>query len=262
MKNQSFLIQHQNYSALALLIFAPLSPIAAQEITAKAYVQKSHDLFLGQSSISDMTMTITRPTWSRTISMQNWSLGQDYYITYITSPAEDKGQVFLKAEKDMWNYMPSVNRMIKIPPSMMMQSWMGSDFTNNDLMKENSMVTDYTHTFAGSETIEGYDCVIILLDPKPEAPVVWGKIKMWIAKTKYFGLKVEYYDTDQNLIKTETASDIKQMGKREIPTHLVMIPENKKGNSTVMDINYQEFDVKGIDTDFFSIQNIKRLRPR
>lgn len=234
----------------------------AQELSPKDIVQKSYDLFLGKSSFSEMSMTIVRPSWSRTISMQNWSMGQDYYITYITSPAEDKGQVFLKSDKDMWNFLPSVNRMIKIPPSMMMQSWMGSDFTNNDLMKQNSIIIDYTHTISGSETIDGYDCYIIDLKPLPEAPVVWGGIRMWIAKEKFFSLKNEYLDDNLKVVKTETASNVKQMGDREMPTHMEMVPSNKTGNKTVMDILHQEFDVKTIDQDFFSIQNIKKVRPQ
>lgn len=236
--------------------------VIAQELSAKEIVQKSHDLFLGKSSFSEMTMTIVRPSWTRSITMQNWSLGQDYYVTYVTSPAEDKGQVFLKSDKDMWNFLPSVNRMIKIPPSMMMQSWMGSDFTNNDLMKQNTLVEDYTHTITGSETIDGFDCYMIVLDPLPEAPVVWGGIKMWIAKDKFFGLKVEYLDDNKQVVKVETASNPMKMGDREILTHMEMVPMNKKGQSTIMDIKNQEFDVTFIDQNFFSIQNIKNVRPR
>jgi len=236
--------------------------LLAQELTAKDIVQKSHDLFLGKSSFSEMTMTIVRPSWTRSITMQNWSLGQDYYITYITAPAEDKGQVFLKSDKDMWNFLPSVNRMIKIPPSMMMQSWMGSDFTNNDLMKQNTLVTDYHHSIVESDTIEGYDCYVIHLEPLPEAAVVWGGINMWIAKEKFFGLKVEYLDDNKQVVKVETASNPKKMGDREILTHMEMIPKNKKGHSTIMDVINQEFDVPYIDQNFFSIQNIKNVRPR
>lgn len=250
------------WTSLFLLFLMSTNPIIAQNLTAKEIVQKSHDLFLGNSSFSEMTMTIIRPSWTRAITMQNWSLGQDYYITYITSPAEDKGQVFLKSDKDMWNFLPSVNRMIKIPPSMMMQSWMGSDFTNNDLMKQNSMVTDYTHSIKGNDTIEGYVCYVIELTPLPEAPVVWGGIKMWIAKDKFFSLKVEYYDDSQKIVKTETAGNVKKMGDREITTHMEMVPVNKKGHKTVMDIKTQEFDVSFINQDFFSIQNIKSVRPR
>ncbi len=246
------------------LILLSVGGIKAQEnqLTAKEVVQKSFNLFLGKSSFSVMQMTIVRPTWKRTISMQNWSMGDDFYITYVMAPARDKGQVFLKNKKDMWNFVPAINRTIKIPPSMMMQSWMGSDFTNNDLMKQKSIVTDYTHHFSGSETIEGTDCYRIELDPLPEAAVVWGKIKMWIGKKTLIGLRVEYYDTHGKLIKTETASQIKKMGGRMLPTHMEMISNTKKGHKTIIEIFKQTFDVKGVNSSFFSNQNIKRLRPR
>lgn len=233
----------------------------SQELTAKEMVKKSYNLFLGKSSFSVMTMSIVRPQWQRSINLQNWSMGTDYYLTLITAPARDKGEVFLKSKKNMWNFIPAINRMIKIPPSMMMQSWMGSDFTNNDLMKQNSIVTDYKHTFAGTEKLEGYNCYVIDLKPLPEAAVVWGKIKMWIVKKNLISLKIEYFDTHGKLVKTETASRIKMMGGRLLPSHLEMISNTKKGHKTVIDILHQKFDVKGLKQDFFSIQNMKNVRP-
>ena len=246
---------------ISLLLVLDVQQTTGQELTAKEVVNKSFNLFLGSSSFSVMKMTIVRPSWQRSVQMQNWSMGTDYYITYITSPARDEGQVFLKYDKDMWNYVPAINRTIKIPPSMMMQSWMGSDFTNNDLMKQNSIVTDYTHEFTGNETLEDYDCYVIDLKPLPEAPVVWGAIKLWISKANLNTLKAEYYDTHGKLIKTEIASDLKTMGGKLLPSHLEMLSNTKKGNKTVIDILHQEFDVKSIDNAFFSIQNIKNIRP-
>jgi len=234
----------------------------AQQLSAKEMVTRSYNLFLGKSSFSVMDMTIIRPSWQRSISMQNWSLGQDYYLTYILSPVRDRGEVFLKSKKNMWNYIPAINRMIKIPPSMMMQAWMGSDFTNNDLMKQNSIITDYTHTFVGDEKLNGYDCAVIRLTPLPDAAVVWGKIKMWITRKHFITLKMEFYDTHGKRIKTETASQIKMMGGRLLPSHLEMTSNIKKGHKTTIDIRYQEFDIKGIDQNFFSIQNMKNIRPK
>ena len=233
----------------------------SQEMTAGEMVKKSYNLFLGKNSFSVMTMTIVRPKWQRSIGLQNWSMGTDYYLTLITSPARDKGEVFLKSKKNMWNFIPTINRMIKIPPSMLMQSWMGSDFTNNDLLKQNSIVTDYKHTFAGSEKLEGYDSYVIDLEPLPEAAVVWGKIKMWITKKNLISLKIEYFDTHGKLVKTQTASGIKMMGGRLLPSHLEMISNTKKGHKTLIDILHQKFDIKGLRQDFFSIQNMKNVRP-
>ena len=247
-----------------ILIIVRITFLQAQteQLRAKSIVEKSFHLFLGKSSFCVMNMTIVRPSWKRTISMQNWSMGDEYYITYITAPARDRGQVFLKNKKEMWNYVPAINRTIKIPPSMMMQSWMGSDFTNNDLMKQKSIITDYTHKITGSQTLDGYDCYVIELTPLPDAAVVWGKIKMWIAKRNFIALKIEYYDAHNKLVKTETASGIKMMGNRMLPSHMEMVSNTKEGHKTVIEILHQEFDIKGLSPAFFSIQNIKRLRPR
>lgn len=249
-------------SRISLIFLLLASPaLQAQNMTAKEVVNKSFNMFLGKSSFSVMKMTIERPSWSRSIEMQNWSLGTDYYITLITAPARDQGQVFMKYDKDMWNFIPAINRTIKIPPSMMMQSWMGSDFTNNDLMKQNSIVTDYTHQFIGNKKIEGYDCYLIELKPLPEAAVVWGSIKLWIAKKNLNTLKAEYFDTHGKLIKTEAASDLKIMGGRLLPAHLEMTSNIKKGHKTIIDILQQKFDIKNVNKAFFSIQRIKNIRP-
>jgi outer membrane lipoprotein-sorting protein len=206
-----------------------------------------------------MTMKIVRPGWSREVSMKVWSLGQEFYMIYITAPVKDKGQVFMKRHNDMWNWMPSINRMIKIPPSMMGQSWMGSDFTNDDLVKMNSLEEDYVHTFLEDETIDGYECYAIQLIPKPDAAVVWGKIILWVSKEEYYELKGEYYDEDGYLVNTMTASEVKQLGDRKLPSKLVMVPEDKEGNQTIMITNEMEFNTD-IPESFFSQQNMKRVR--
>src|SRR5665648_297010 len=166
--------------ANTLLFFLILfcSFVSAQDI--KEIVRQSDEKFRGSSSNGSFSMTIQRPTWSRTISMKSWSLGTDYSLIYVTAPAKEKGQVFLKRKNEMWNWVPTIERMIKIPPSMMMQSWMGSDFTNDDLVKESSIVVDYTQKLLGKEKVRGMDCYKIELIPLPDAAVTWGKIISWI----------------------------------------------------------------------------------
>lgn len=231
----------------------------AQEMTAREVVQKAQDKVNGLSSRGTMKMTIVRPGWSREISMKTWSLGTDFYMIYITAPAREKGQVFLKRYNDMWNWMPGINRMIKIPPSMMSQSWMGSDFTNDDLVKMNSLVNDYEHSFIGEDTLEGYECHKIQFIPKPEAAVVWGKIIMWISKEEYYELKAEYFDEDQVLVNTMTAFDVQFMGDRYLPGKMVMIPHDKQGQETRLEMIDMEFNVD-LQESFFSQQNMKRVR--
>jgi len=245
-----------------LVLISIASFLNAQTLTAKAIIQKSNDLLLGKSSFSEMTMTITRPEWTRTISMQSWSLGEDFYMIYITAPARDKGQVFLKREQDMWNWMPSINRVIKIPPSMMMQSWMGSDFSNNDLVKQNSIIIDYTHRILGSEIIDGRDCYKIELMPLDDAAVVWGKIIMWISKNEFYQLKSEFYDDYMELVNISTSSEVKNMGDRDLPSVFKIYPANKEGNITELRITHQEFNIKEVNEAFFSQQNMKKIRAK
>lgn len=245
-----------------LVLLSSMSFLNAQTLSAKSIIQKSNDLLLGESSFSEMTMTITRPEWTRTISMQSWSLSEDYYMIYITAPARDKGQVFLKREQDMWNWMPSINRVIKIPPSMMMQSWMGSDFSNNDLVKQNSIIVDYTHRILGSEIIDGRDCYKIELLPLDEAAVVWGKIIMWISKNEFYQLKSEFYDDYMELVNVATSTEVKNMGDRDLPSVFRIYPANKEGNITELRIDHQEFNIKEINEAFFSQQNMKKIRAK
>ena len=178
------------FSILSLFTFSAFAQDVAE------IIRKADEKFRGESSRGQTTMIIERPAWSREISMKTWSLGNDFSMIYITEPAKEKGQVFLKRENEMWNWVPTIERMIKIPPSMMMQSWMGSDFTNDDLVRESSLEKDYNHKLLTEEILEGYECYKIELIPKPDAPVVWGKILMWVSKEEFHWLKAEYYDED------------------------------------------------------------------
>jgi outer membrane lipoprotein-sorting protein len=191
--------------------------------------------------------------------MKYWSKGADFYLIYVTAPARDKGQVFMKRYNDMWNWMPSINRMIKLPPSMMSQSWMGSDFTNDDLVRMNSIVDDYEHTILQMETIEGYECYKIQLIPHEDAAVVWGKVHLWVSKEGFYELKAEYFDEDGKLVNIMTGSDIRQMGDRKLPAIMTMIPADKAGNQTIMEMVDVEFNVP-VSEDFFSQQNMKNIR--
>lgn len=239
------------------LIFLSFSLANAQDPVE--LIQKSLDLVNGKSSQGEMEMTIVRPRYKRSMTMKSWSLGNEYFMIYITGPARDKGQVFLKRQTDMWNWIPNISRMIKLPPSMMGQNWMGSDFTNDDLVKMNSLVEDYTHKLIGEEQVSGIDCYQIELIPKPNSPVIWGKINMWIAKKEYYQMRGEYFDEDFELINTMEASEITQFDDRKLPAKLVMTPINKPGNQTIM-VNKNLQFTTGLDQSFFSQQNMKRVR--
>jgi hypothetical protein len=255
MKSRLFV---SGFLLMCTAFFLPV-PLHSQELSAKEIVKKADEKSRGQTSRGEMTMTIVRPDWTRSISMKLWSKGTAYSLVYITAPAREKGQVFLKRDKDMWNWVPSIGRLIKLPPSMMMQSWMGSDFTNDDLVKESSIVVDYDQTMLGKESVRGQECYKIELMPLPDAAVTWGKIISWITVIGYNQWKAEYYDEDMNLISVMNASEIRRMGDRDIPTRLEMEPVNKKGNKTILETKSIVFD-QPINDNFFSQQNMKTVR--
>ena len=212
-----------------------------------------------KSSKSTMTMTIVRPKWERDVTFKSWTKGTKYSIALITAPADEKGQAFLKRDREMWSWNPSISRMIKLPPSMLSQGWMGSDFTNDDLLNQSSVVVDYTHKIVGESTIQDKVCYKIKLTPKEDAPVVWGKVVMWIDKKDYLTLRVEYFDEDDYLVKTEKASDIKTISGRVIPTKYTLIPADEEGHKTIVKVDEIDFNIP-LEDDFFSQQNMKRLR--
>jgi len=258
MKSKIHYLLYLKITILVPLLLIYYSP-AAEGQSAMEVVKKMDENMRGKYSSQEMTMTIIRPTWKRSVSMKAWSRGQKYSLILITSPAKEKGQAFLKRDKEMWSWAPSIDRMIKIPPSMMSQSWMGSDFTNDDLVKESSVIVDYNHSFIGEEQINGMNCHKIKLMPKEDAAVVWGKIIVWITKKDYLELKVEFYDEDGYLMNTQTLSKIKTLGGRTIPTHWEMIPADEDGKKTVIQIEKSDF-ITPIPESFFSQQNMKRIR--
>ncbi|MCB0667099.1 MAG: outer membrane lipoprotein-sorting protein [Saprospiraceae bacterium] len=228
--------------------------------SALEIVKKADEKARGiNSSKGEMKMTIVRPNWSREITIKSWSKGSDYSLMLITAPARDKGTAFLKRDQEIWNWQPTIDRAIKLPPSMMMQSWMGSDFTNDDLVRESSIVVDYTHKLLGEEEIDGRMCYKIELTPKPEAPVVWGKVISWISKEELLQLKTEFYDEEGYLVNTMVGKDVRMIGGRLLPTRLEMIPADEEGKKTVVEQLELTFDAP-IDESFFSIQNMKRVR--
>lgn len=189
---------------LLLILFGLTLNCHSQAISATDIVKRADDKMRGEkSSYSVMSMKIVRPTWERTISFKSWGKGTAMSLVYITGPAKDKGQSFLKINNEMWSWNPTVNRTIKLPTSMLSQGWMGSDFTNDDLLNQRSIVVDYNHELSGEETVSGELCYRINLQPKPDAPVVWGKIVMWISKKHEIVFKTEYYDEDKYLVKLE-----------------------------------------------------------
>lgn len=226
--------------------------------SAREIVQKAEDKMRGTSSQSVITIKTIRPSWSREMTVKAWLKGNDLSVIVVTAPAKDKGIVFLKRKKEVWNWIPTLEKSIKLPPSMMSQSWMGTDFSNDDLVKESSVMNDYDHTLIGDTLLQGRSCHVILLIPKPEASVVWGKVILIIDKKDFLQLQTRFYDEENFLINTMTGYDFAMMNGRFIPTRFEMLPADKPGQKTVLIYKDVKFDVP-IDDALFSKDKMKDL---
>ena len=240
-------------SFIVLIIFC-----SAQAQEASEIIKLSEDHLRGESSTAEISIEIERRLWSRTIHIKVWSLGSDYSLILMQAPIRDKGTVYLKRKKEIWNWQPKIKKIIKLPPSMMMQSWMGSDFTNDDLVKESSVLFDYTNKIIGDTLLLGLPCCIIELLPKPDAPVVWGKIKLFIDLENYLQLATEFYDEDGYLINKMKVSEIKTFGNRVLPSLLTMTSVEEKGQRTILRYKSIDFNT-GIMEDFFTKENMKKV---
>ena len=240
-----------------VILLFPALCIMAQD--ARDVIKKADDKAKGKSSQAIMTIQIIRPSWTREMSLKTWSKGNDLALILVTAPIKDKGIVYLKRKKEVWNWIPAIERNIKLPPSMMSQSWMGTDFTNDDLVKEASVVEDYNHSFLEDSAIDGRDCYLVQMIPKPEAAVVWGKVLLWVDKKEFLMLHGEYFDESGKLVNTLHASDIKLLGGRMLPARLEMVPKDKKGNKTILLYRELLFD-KPIADDIFSTQYMSKVQ--
>ena len=245
--------------AIMLPLFIVLSAFQTGNPDPKDIIRKSEEKLNGKTAQGEMKMTIVRPTWTREMTMKSWSKGQDYSLVLITGPARDKGTAFLKRGKEMWNWQPSIDMEIKLPPSMMSQSWMGSDFTNDDLVSQTSIIDDFKHKLLGTESVDGRDCYKIELIPNEDAAVVWGKILMWIDKSEYLQLKTEFYDEDEYLVNTMLGKAIKEFDGKRLPSIMEVIPADEPGQKTIVEQISMEFD-KEIKDNFFSLRNMKLVR--
>ena len=248
-----------SFTLIISIISIQHSIFSQEQLTAEQIIRKADEKVRGKTNQSVLEMEIVRPSWKRNISMKSWANGLDYSMTYITAPARDKGQVFMKRETEMWNWMPTIGRMIKIPASMMSQGWMGSDYTNDDILKESSIVVDYNHSIFAEERLEGFDCYKIEMLPKEEAAVIWSKVYKWITKNDFIQIKSEYYDEEDELVKSDFGYDFKVMDGRLIPSRIEIVPAGEEGKKTILYIKEIKFDIE-LDKSFFSQQNMKRIR--
>ena len=246
---------------LALLAALALtSASAAPAPDLLQLVDLANKAMRGDSSHGRLTMTIVNPKWKREVSVEGWNKGRQMAFIRILAPAKDKGSVTLRRKTEMWVWLPKVERIIKIPPAMMHNSWQGSDFTYEDIVKADSIVKDYEHKLLEKTPEEGRTVYKIEGLPKPDAPVVWGRVLFWLAvypDDQVVPLKEEDYSERGELIRTITLSDIKTMGGRLIPTRLECLPAKKKGQKTSIVYHQLEFDFP-LEDSFFSLSRLQK----
>ena len=251
------MLKNLRFLAFSVLFFSVIHPGAMAQ-DPLALVIAGFNYMRDKASVSLIDMTIHRPDWKRVFTIKVWTLGNKNSLFTILAPAKDNGNGTLKKGKEMWIYNPKVNRVIKLPPSMMSQAWMGSDFSNNDLSKSDSLINDFTHTIIGTEVHEKIKVYVIKSIPKPQAPVVWG---MQIIKIREDNLFIEqgFYDEEMKLVKTLKFTGIQMLGGKLYPKKMIMQKANEKVKYTIVEYKMLSFE-KNLPASMFTLSSLKNPR--
>ena len=244
--------------SIIFLIASVSTSAFAAEISARSIIKAAIDNYRGLSSYSEATMTIHRPDWERTVSMKVWTEGLDKSLVRITAPTKDKGSGTLLIDNNMWSYAPKINRVIKIPASMSQQSWMGSDFSNNDVARADDIIDKYTHTLLETKTHRTGNTYLIQSIPDEDAPVVWGKELLTIDQNNVL-LKHEFYDQDNVLVKTLTASNIQLIDGKYVSLVQRMQKTGHENEWTEFRSSLVKFNIK-INKNTFTLLNLRNVR--
>jgi outer membrane lipoprotein-sorting protein len=233
------------------------APAAAQEPNGRDILDKVEKLLWGRTVQGDYEMTIATPRWQRTLGLKVWMDRPKRSFVRIVSPAKEAGIGSLRIGAEMWNYLPNVERIVKIPPSMMLQPWMGSDFTNDDLVKESSILDDYSHKVLDGVQVDGEAVLQIEATPKPDAAVVWGRVVYWVRRADTMPLKQEFFSERGERVRVLSFSDVRKVGGRLMPTRWEMRTDAKPGNATTIVLKEAVFD-QPVDDEVFSQRNLQK----
>ncbi len=231
---------------------------AAPAENAAAIIQAAIDYWRDVSSYSVAQMTIHRPDWQRAMTIRVWTKGQKLSLVRVVAPPKDEGEATLLVDNDMWSFSPKINRVIKIPSSMMNQSWMGSDFSNNDLAKADDLIDQYNHRLIKTETRDGHKIYVIESKPKEFAPVVWGR-EVETVRDDYILLEHAFYDQAGELVKKLVTEDIRPMGGKTIAARQRMQRIDKPGEWTEVVTREAKFGID-ISPSFFTLSNLRNPR--
>lgn len=235
---------------IVILLFLPTDAIS---LDLRQLIRGVEDQYMGVSSHAEMTMQVSTSHWQRSTEMEAWSLGRDHFLVRILKPAKERGVATLKVDKEVWNYLPKVDRTIKIPPSMMGGAWMGSHITNNDLVKAAHVDEDYNFTLL----TEDENSWMVQGLPKPEAAVIWGKIIYQIEKKRRVPLLVGYFDEEMVEVRNIRFDQVEKIDERFIPLRMTVQPLEKPGETTILEYRTLNFGLS-LAPAFFSLHNLKR----
>lgn len=239
-------------TATVLLFFAFTTCATAAPPDIDALLNKLDRLYRSETSYSHVTMQVTTPHYERTLQMEIWTEGLEKTLIRIRSPQKEKNSATLRIHKEMWNYLPRVNKTIKIPPSMMMSSWMGSDFTNDDLVKESSMRADYNARYLPSKP----EHLEIELVPKENKAIVWAKIIVTLDAKDLLPISEKFYDERNQLTRTIYFKNVKTIGTRQVPVKLELINAKKEKHSTILIYDTLNFNPQ-LPADTFSLRQLR-----
>ncbi len=242
------------FAALSLLIVAPAH---AEDARLKSVVSKIDDLWRGRSSDAVLRMEVKTAHYQRKMKMRTWSKGKERSLVRILAPLKEKGTATLKSGNSVYTYLPKTDRTIRLTSSMMLGSWMGSHFTNDDLVKESRLLDDYTATLMFEGERNGRKVMEIGLVPKPDAAVVWGKIILLVDVDGLIPIRQVYYDEDLNIARTMVFSDVKELGGRRLPAMFKVVPADKPKEYTMLVYESISFD-QNLSDSFFSVGRLRR----
>ena len=229
-------------------------------LTAEQILERAEQKLAASTMVADMTIKIERPKWNKTMSLKTWAKGTEYAMAYVKGPEKDKGTVYLKAENDVYNYLPKIKKTIKLPATLLSQNWMGTDMSTDDLVKLTQITKDYDAKLTGSETVSGRDCYTIVLAPKATADVLWGQLILTIDKKDFIQLKTQFYDEDMELVNTMIGSEVKAMGGKTVASKMIMTPAGKPEYKTTVVYSSMQFNTS-ISSSFFTKGNMPKVQP-
>jgi len=230
----------------------------AEERDGKSVVRDAIDHWRGLTSYTEMTMVIHRPDWERSMTMRAWTKGDKQTLVRVVEPKKDRGNGTLTDDKSMWSYSPKVNRVIKVPSSMMGQSWMGSDFSNKDIAKADDIVDEYEHSILSTEEVDGITVYEVRSIPNEDAAVVWGSEVMRI-REDHVVLQHSFFDQDGELVKTLGTLEVVEMGGRVIAKRQRMIKADEPDEWTEIQVNEVEYEIDLKDS-LFTLSNLRNPR--